>query len=460
MNELSAEELLGIIDSFVTKLQPLYFLQDGVYFLSKNKQLADKILIILDDEPEFLFLTGPLPIRRFSRLIFRILGLKKYLELYTRKLNEQIKVKIRAKVSMKTITYLDFARSFVDMLIKYFGVAPNELANYVLVDSETLDSLVEVRTLLIDEHAKAKMFLEKWNPKKFLVPRENTIRLLDDNGYFEVKAYPIDDEKLRVFMRTKKKILDRTRLNRVFLVGAYWELERRKLIYIDAAMSVIDNILKSKQNIVVALAQKLEEEKRIEVPVDLGGIKTRVGLRIVNDVVYAFINTGEYIVKEVVNPRYRTGPDVYIYFPPIDVCVELRQEKLRNRTIIYPAEAPVLVDAFLHPSVKTPYGIRTVCLGDKNYYVMRLINAAKELASGSEKVMISDLGLIITSPEQVLAEILKTSFWVMRYGYKRGAKPHKYATDCAGRFGVKLITNKQELESYKRRGVEVVGEEN
>jgi len=456
----SGREVLRLIEkakSFLLDLNEIFFLPDGVYLVSKSKTVANKVLIfekMTDEEAVFneVYLTGPLLLLEFTNILYRYLRFDKGLKNYLRELDERIKDIMRREINTKILDYMRYVKFFVSMLRKWFRTDISEVVSLSELGIER-SSVEKVLNYLQEEKTRAFSYVQRWDFTSFFLPPREKIRILSREGFFEYTVSSSTPEKLIALADSKRFIASFQEVLGKLLFLAARNLELERLRYLMHVEKRFKEGLISKDQLIIFLAKELVSKGRISLPVVVYGVRTMVGLRVANGTVYAFINTGEYVVKEILG----TEKGAYVYFPPVDICVELRARNLPDGSyVVYPVEAPVIIDEYYHPSIRERIGKRQVCLGNDGNFVNRIIAAAREIAENKkESIQINDEFTVI-STEHALAEILKKAFVVVRYGYRPGMTPYRSAAACAGIAGVRIIKDKRELEELRKRGVEII----
>jgi len=447
---------LGKIKEFLLDLGEIFFLPDGIYLHCTSRNLSSKILIFEQlgegKSTTTKYLTGPMLISELTNILYRFLRFNRSLQRYFQVLDERIGDIMSREINIKILDYMRYVKFFITMLRKWFNV---DISREVSLSELGIrkGGLESVLKYIREEKTKAFALIQRWNLLKFLVPPEGKMRVLNENGLFEYSIRSVPPNKLVVFVDSKRFVVSLRKVLGwlLFLVARNLELEKvRYLMHIEKRL---EEGFISKDQLPIILTKELVERGRIAIPVSVAGVRTFVGLRLVGKTVYAYINTGEYAVREILGPH----KGLYVYFPPVDICVELRAKNLPDGNfVVYPVEVPVIIDEYLHPSVRERVGKRQVCLGKDGDFVGKLVLAAKEIAEKKKaKVQIIG-GFTVISTEHALAEILRKAFTVVRYGYRPGMTPYRSAAACAGVAGVRIISDKRELEELKERGVEIV----
>ncbi|MEM2222608.1 MAG: hypothetical protein QW143_04285 [Candidatus Korarchaeota archaeon] len=443
---------LNKIKEFLLELGELFFLPDGIYIQSVSRTLAEKVLIF--EHPNRVvrevFLTGPIYISEFVRLIYRLLHLEEYLRRYLDNLNARIRSVINMELveMTKHVIYIEF---FLNMLKRWFNVdvSKKALIKELGVSREHLGSVLE---LIKGEITNAYLGTSHRSLVSRILPSENRVRVLSKDGLLEYSANAVSISRVYVSLDSERPVAGLSEvLNWLYLlVTANLELE--KLRNLKMLKKELESGFLSHDQLLGVLAKEFREKGFISMPVNIGNIETEIRLRSEGGCVYACISTGEYVVKEYLGSQ----EGAYVYFPSADVCIELKVKQLSDEDfVVYPVEVPVMLDEYAHPSVRGNKGKRNVCLGRDESFINKLIIAAKDIAERKkEKVEID--GFTVLSPEHALAEVLKRVFAIIRYGYKPGATPYRTAASCAGVAGVRIIISNRELEELRRRGLEIL----
>ena len=450
---VGVSELSKSLVDFVREITPIFILRDGVYLLSNSEKLADKTIIFeLSGESQEIYLTGPISLRLLSELIYSHLNLNEYISSLVNSTEKKLREMISGDMSLELIEYSRYVEFMLRLIRKELGkkllsvISKSDIYVY-------RGNIEEALVLIQNEKNKSMQFLHSFDVEKLLLPEEGRIRVIVKRGMFEYTAKPIGPDTIKMIGESKRVLNDMDRVCRILLLLAFREVEKKRIKLLSRIESRIKSGLLTSRQYIFALTRKLIKDKRLEFPVEVDGIRTYIGLRLDGKNIYAFLSTGEYVIREVLNKR-KFG--VFVYFPPVDICVKLQSgESEDGRIVVYPVEAPVIIDEYDHPSIRTRRGERTICLGALRGYVDQIINAAKDVATKGKNVEIKSYGVTIISPEQALKEVLLVTFRVMRYGYVPGANPYKHAVNCSGFKGIKIV-NSDNIIELKRRGVEIV----
>lgn len=453
-SDVNIGSMLDNIRQFIFSITPIFVLENGIYFLCKSDIISNATIVFeYGDEAEEIRLTGPMSIDMLSEIIYRHIHMDKYLKALMKRLEESIKSIVNKELSLKFIEYLEYVKFFVRLVEVEFKTPLSRAISERFIHLRVGD-VGKAIMLLENEKNKSLKFIHDWRIENMLKPPEGKIRVITKNGVLEYSFKQIEKNVYRMYGETKNRILDVDKVTRILFLLVMKNLEAKRVKYISALERKIREGLFSKDQVLVALTKTLIEESYIRVPVEVDGVETYLGLRINNKDVYAFINTGEYVIKEVLN---RDNFGAYVYFPPVDICVKLQiEEKEDGESIIVPVEAPVIIDEYAHPTLPTRRGKRTICLGTHNQYVIKLINAAKEVAMKGKTVELSEYNYIVGTSHQALKEILVTAFRVMRYGYRPGANPYRHAVSCVRYPGVKILSHEELAEVRSRGNIEII----
>jgi len=446
-------KLSKFLVDFVREITPIFILSDGIYLLSNSEKLADKTIIFeLSGESEEIYLTGPISLKLLSELIYSHLKLDEYVFSLVGSIEKKLREMICGDMSLELIEYSRYVEFILRLIRKELGkkfLTVISKADIYVYRGNIEKALVVIQS----EKNKSIQFLHSFDVEKLLLPEEGRIRVIVKKGMFEYSAKTMGPDTIKMFGESKRILNDMGRVCRILLLLAFRGVEKKRIKLLSRIESRIKSGLLTSRQYIFALTRKLIKDKRLAFPVEVDGIRTYIGLRLDKKKIYAFLSTGEYVIREVLNKR-KFG--VFVYFPPVDICVRLQSEDREDgKTVIYPVEAPVIIDEYDHPSIRTRRGERTICLGALRGYVDQIINAAKDVALKGKSVEVRSYGVTIISPEQALKEALLVTFRVMRYGYVPGANPHKHAVNCAGFKGIKIV-NSDNIIELKRKGIEVV----
>lgn len=448
----SLSDYLSKIRELVLELGELFFLHDGLYLQSSSRALASRVLI-LEHSGEVIrdiFLTGPIHVSEFARLLYKLLHFERYLKWYLNELSASMRSIINMELLEMTeqVPYIEF---FIDMLRKWFNVDVSKkgLAAKLGVSKEHLDKVFE---LINGEIMKAYSNLSRRSIASQFSPPENKIRILNRDGLFEYSASMTSASRVYAFLDSRNQVASLSEALGWLYIMVVAVLEVEKLRSLIALKKELEGGFLSQDQLLGVLAKEFRENGSIAVPVSIGNTRTEVRLRKEGEKVYVCISTGEYAVREFLGSQQ----GAYVYFPPVDVCIELKAKQLSNeKFVVYPVEVPVMLDAYAHPSVRENKGKRRVCLGRDETFISKLILAAKDIAGGKEEKMEID-GFTVVSPDHAVAEVLKRVFAILRYGYKPGSTPYRTAASCAGIAGARVIISRRDLEELKASGVEII----
>ncbi|MEX0568720.1 MAG: hypothetical protein Q6363_006115 [Candidatus Njordarchaeota archaeon] len=445
--------MIDRIKQFIFSITPLFVMREGIYFLCKSEIIADATIIFeYGGEVEDIGLTGPIDISTLSDIVYRHVRMDQYLKALMWKLEENLKSIVNKELSLDFLEYLKYVKFFIKLAEVEFKSSLSKAIDEKFLRLK-MGNIEKAIMIIENEKNKSLKFIHDWRIEDMFRPSENRIRVITKSGVLEYSSRQIEKNVYRVYGETKRQILDIEKATRILFLLSMKNLEAKRVRYLSVIEKKIREGLLTKDQMLIALTKTLLEESSIRVPIEVDGIRTYLGLRIHNKDVYVFINTSEYVVKEVIN---RNNLGAYVYFPPIDVCVKLQTEEKENgESVVVPVEAPVILDEYAHPSIPVRSGKRTICLGTHNQYVIKLINAAKEVAIKGKMVKLSEYNYIVGTSHQALKEILITAFRIMRYGYRPGANPHQHAVNCVRYHGVKILSP-DELAEIKRKGIEII----
>ena len=450
--KLDVEEAINLIVDYISDLTPIFIIDRGLYLLSNVDTLSNKTIIFeYGDESKEINLTGPLSMKFLSESLYEHLHMERHLNRLVGRLEEELKEMIDEDFSVELIEYSRYVEFMLRVLRKEFGVDPSRIP--LDVDMYVGGKGLEQALILIQrEKNRSLQFLHDWRIDRILIPPEGKIYVITKKGLFEYSIIESGDI-IRMLGETRKLVKDMRSLARVLLLLAWRGLEVRRVKKLSSMEAQLRSGAMSSDRLLLALTRKLVREKRIEFPVVVEGVRTSIGLRLIKGKVYAFISSGEYVVREVMNKR-KFG--VFVYFPPVDLCVELGSETREDGSVvIFPVESPVMIDDYLHPSVPSKHGKRTICLGNLRSYVDKIVATSKDVALEGKPKEVPGFKIRISSPEYALKEVLTTAFRIVRYGYVPGANPHNHAVDCTSFKGVRIVKS-EEIKELKARGVEII----